>query len=157
MSKTKVDSTGIDLSDTFAFTGTTTGVTSLSTATGSPPSYSARAFINFNGEGTVAIRASGNVSSLTDNGTGDYSVNFSTNMPDVNYTVLCSCGQATDNVRRIAALGPLGPSGQAFNATTAYAVGSIRLTHATAAYKSGSTDYAAATGNVQNGNVVILR
>jgi hypothetical protein len=43
--------------------------------------------VNFNGTGTVAIRASGNVSSITDNGTGDYTVNFTTNMPDANYAV----------------------------------------------------------------------
>ena len=62
----------------------------LSTATGSAPSYSARAWVNFNGTGTVAIRASGNVSSITDNGTGDYTVNFTTAMPDANYTVAAS-------------------------------------------------------------------
>ena len=47
--------------------------------------YGVRAWVNFNGTGTVAIRASGNVSSITDNATGDYTVNFATNMPDVNY------------------------------------------------------------------------
>jgi hypothetical protein len=46
-----------------------------------------RAFVNFNGTGTVAIRASFNVSSITDNGTGDYTVNFTTAMPDANYAV----------------------------------------------------------------------
>jgi len=60
--------------------------TALSTASGSAPSYSARAWVNFNGTGTVAIRASGNVSSITDNGTGDYTVNFTTAMPDANYS-----------------------------------------------------------------------
>jgi hypothetical protein len=54
-------------------------------ATGSAPIYAARAWVNFNGTGTVAIRASGNVSSITDNGTGEYTVNFTTAMPDVNY------------------------------------------------------------------------
>lgn len=44
-----------------------------------------RAWVNFNGTGTVAIRASFNVSSITDNGTGDYTVNFTTAMPDANY------------------------------------------------------------------------
>lgn len=48
---------------------------------------SARAWVNFNGTGTVAIRASYNVSSITDNGVGDYTVNFTTAMPDVNYSV----------------------------------------------------------------------
>ncbi len=48
--------------------------------------YGCRAWVNFNGTGTVAIRASGNVSSITDNGTGDYTVNFTNSMPDANYT-----------------------------------------------------------------------
>jgi len=50
--------------------------------------YGCRAWVNFNGTGVVAIRASGNVSSITDNGTGDYTVNFTTSMPDVNYCSL---------------------------------------------------------------------
>ena len=41
-------------------------------ASGGAPIYACRAWVNFNGTGTVAIRASGNVSSITDNGTGDY-------------------------------------------------------------------------------------
>jgi hypothetical protein len=48
--------------------------------------YGCRAWVNFNGTGTVAIRASGNVSSITDNGTGDYTVNFTTAMPDADYS-----------------------------------------------------------------------
>ena len=49
--------------------------------------YGCRAWVNFNGTGTVAIRASGNVSSITDNGTGDYTVNFTTALADANYCV----------------------------------------------------------------------
>jgi hypothetical protein len=56
-------------------------------ASGSAPVYACRAWVNFNGTGTVAIRASGNVSSVTDNGVGDYTVNFITAMPDANYAV----------------------------------------------------------------------
>jgi hypothetical protein len=56
--------------------------------------YGCRAWVNFNGTGTVAIRASGNVTSITDNGTGDYTVNFTTAMPDANYFV--SAVQAMD-------------------------------------------------------------
>jgi hypothetical protein len=48
--------------------------------------YGCRAWVNFNGTGTVAIRASGNVSSITDNGTGDYTVNFTTALVDANYS-----------------------------------------------------------------------
>lgn len=47
-----------------------------------------RAWVNFNGTGTVAIRASFNVSSITDNGTGDYTVNFTNAMPDANYNAV---------------------------------------------------------------------
>ena len=47
--------------------------------------YGCRAWVNFNGTGTVAIRGSGNVSSITDNGSGRYTINFSTAMPDANY------------------------------------------------------------------------
>jgi hypothetical protein len=47
----------------------------------------AKAWVNFNGTGTVAIRDSFNVSSITDNGTGDYTVNFTTAMPNANYSV----------------------------------------------------------------------
>jgi hypothetical protein len=47
--------------------------------------YGCRAWVNFNGTGTVAIRASGNVSSITDNSTGNYTVNFTTAMPDANF------------------------------------------------------------------------
>ena len=47
--------------------------------------YGCRAWVNFNGNGTPAIRASGNVSSLTDNGVGNYTINFTTAMPDANY------------------------------------------------------------------------
>ena len=62
-------------------------------ASGSAPVYAARAWCNFNGTGTVAIRASGNVSSITDNGTGDYTVNFTTAMPDANYAVPAASSQ----------------------------------------------------------------
>ena len=47
----------------------------------------AKAWVNFNGTGTVAIREQFNVSSITDNGTGTYTVNFTNAMPDANYAV----------------------------------------------------------------------
>jgi len=64
----------------------------FATVSGTAPLYACRAWVNFNGTGTVAIRASGNVSSITDNGTGDYTVNFTTALVDANYTV---CGQGS--------------------------------------------------------------
>ncbi len=59
----------------------------FATVSGTAPIYPCRAWVNFNGTGTVAIRASGNVTSITDNGTGDYTVNFTTAMPDANYSI----------------------------------------------------------------------
>jgi hypothetical protein len=58
-------------------------------ATGSAPIYAARAWVNFNGTGTPAIRASGNVSSITDAGVGNYTVNLTNAMPDTNSSVCC--------------------------------------------------------------------
>ena len=55
-------------------------------ASGSAPVFACRAWVNFDGTGTVAIRASGNVSSVTRNAEGDYTVNFTTAMPDANYS-----------------------------------------------------------------------
>ena len=67
----------------------------LPTISGTAPLYMCRAWVNFNGTGTVAIRASGNVSSITDNGTGDYTVNFTTAMPDANYCVVGTISPST--------------------------------------------------------------
>jgi hypothetical protein len=53
--------------------------------TGGVGLFPSRAWVNFNGTGTVAIRADGNVSSITDNGTGNYVVSFSSSFIDVNY------------------------------------------------------------------------
>lgn len=55
-------------------------------AVGAAPIYACRAWVNFDGTGTVAIRGSGNVSSITDDGVGNYTVNLATAMPDTNYT-----------------------------------------------------------------------
>jgi hypothetical protein len=79
--------------------------------------YGCRAWVNFNGTGTVAIRASGNVTSITDNGTGDYTVNFTTAMPDANYATTGTAGN---------------PSGQQSGQTVqpisdAYNTGSVRV------------------------------
>jgi len=63
-------------------------------ATGSAPVYACRAWVNFNGRNTVSIRESGNVSSITDLGTGDFDVNFATNMPDNAYARVASAGES---------------------------------------------------------------
>lgn len=98
--------------------------------------YGCRAWVNFNGTGTVAIRGSGNVTSITDNGTGDYTVNFTTAMPDSNYAVL-----GTSNTHA--------PAG-AFDGvqTVTYSTTSIRIT--TTAYEGSEQD-------VTQVNIAVLR
>ena len=61
-------------------------VKTATNASGSAPIYACRAWVNFDGTGTVAIRASGNVSSVSRNGTGNYTVNFTTALADANYS-----------------------------------------------------------------------
>ena len=70
-------------------------VVSFQNASGTENGTLCRAWVNFNGTGTVAIRDDFNVSSITDNGTGDYTVNFSNAMSDANYAVSL-CGQRGD-------------------------------------------------------------
>lgn len=76
-----------------------------------------KAWVNFNGTGTVAIRASFNVSSITDNGTGNYTVNFTTAMPDADYIVAGTGSGATNNML------PITPS----DSTTARTVSAMRF------------------------------
>jgi hypothetical protein len=66
-----------------AFSGDGSALTNLPSSGGGAGTL--EAWVNFNGTGTVAINASGNVTSITDNGTGNYTVNFTTAMPDANY------------------------------------------------------------------------
>lgn len=91
---------GTDVAQTLSnktFSGAQTfGTASFAEPSGSAPLYAARAWVNFNGTGTVAIRASGNVSSITDNGTGDYTVNFTTAMTDANYCFTAVGGLKTE-------------------------------------------------------------
>ena len=75
---------------------TSTGLLQFNSGYGSvATAYGCRAWVNFNGTGTVAIRGSGNVSSITDRGTGEYRVNFTNAMPDGNYA--CVFGINTGN------------------------------------------------------------
>jgi hypothetical protein len=70
--------------------------------------YGCRAWVNFNGSGTVAIRASGNVSSITDNGTGDFTVNFATAMSDANFSGVVSNSGVVNVAHTVCFLGSPG-------------------------------------------------
>jgi len=82
--------------------------------------YGCRAWVNFNGTGTVAIRASGNVSSITDNGTGDYTVNFTNALPDTNYCVVLPSMMTGGNTSQY--FGVLTPSNNSYSSKTTSAV-----------------------------------
>ena len=66
----------------------------------------AKAWVNFSGTGTVAIRRAFNVSSITDNGTGSFNVNFTTAMVDVDYVCIANASGTTDanNLQPIASV-----------------------------------------------------
>jgi hypothetical protein len=86
--------------------------------------YGCRAWVNFSGEGAVAIRASGNVSSITDNAAGDFTVNFTTAMPDANYSAV-----ATSSL----------PSGGFSNLVNVFSSASGAVTPTTSAFRLTST------------------
>ncbi len=96
-------------------TGSFSGDLSFNSGYGSSAvAYGCRAWVNFNGTGTVAIRASGNVTSITDNGTGNYTVNFTISMPDVNFSI---AGYTVNPASRALVFGDV----------NTYATGSIRV------------------------------
>lgn len=105
LSLDQIDTSGnLTITGNVEMTGTLKPGAVLSTATNTAPVFRdstgteigtlCRAWVNFNGVGTVAIRAAFNVSSITDNGTGDYSVNFTNAMLDVNYSPVISTSPA---------------------------------------------------------------
>lgn len=75
------------------------GVREAFNATGTAPVYACRAWCNFNGTGTIGtnqtIRASGNIASVYKNGTGDYTITFSTAMPDANFCLTIGASSTT--------------------------------------------------------------
>lgn len=71
----------------------TNGVTFPDSTSMQTGQQACKAWVNFNGTGTVAIRESFNVSSITDNGTGDYTINFTNAFADTNYNFVSTVGQ----------------------------------------------------------------
>jgi hypothetical protein len=90
----------------------------FATVSGTAPIYPCRAWVNFNGTGTVAINASGNVSSITDNSTGDYTVNFTTALPDANYAVALTVSAGNNNSSLVVTVKSASQYGAPSNQTT---------------------------------------
>jgi len=123
---------GIVTDDKLALSANSAEVKEALNATGSAPIYACRAWVNFDGTGTVSIRDSGNVSSVSDFGTGKYTINFATAMPDTNYAVLGGsfCASNAANFTRVVSFDDIATSslsvlvadlnGPSFSDRTAY-------------------------------------
>jgi hypothetical protein len=137
-----------------ADTATTAG--KFSTTSGDAPTYACRAWVNFNGTrnatdtgastngANVLIRASGNVTSVLKNGTGDYTITFTTAMPDANYCAVFGCGFTQGT------FGNQSMTVGSIREGTAPLAGSIRFTVNSA---NGSTNVA----DVAHGTIAIFR
>jgi hypothetical protein len=104
----------------------------------------AKAWVNFNGTGTVAIRASYNVRSITDNGVGSYTVNFDTALTDTNYAVVASAGGFA--------------TFEGFLSPYTYTTSSVLL-RSSGGISNAGLNYVGANGNIDhpNCNVAIFR
>jgi hypothetical protein len=92
----------------------------VSTSSANVIQGSAKAWVNFNGTGTVAIRASYNVSSITDNGTGDYTINFTNALPDANYSISGSAMYSGSINAHVFCLGDVNGASGTLPSTTAF-------------------------------------
>ena len=104
-----------------------TGITYPDGSTQASGQQACKAWVNFNGTGTVAIRASFNVSSITDNGTGDYTVNFTNALADTNYATIMTTRIASTDTNGVLIQGPRGGgtySATAVRVMTTAAIGS---------------------------------
>lgn len=110
--------------------------------------YSCRAWVNFNGTGTVAINASGNVTSITDNGTGDYTINFTTAMSDANYSVFWTVGPNITTA---------GPQVMIPRMTNYSAASNIYQAQTTTAVRVASCNTAATVYDTVVGNIAVFR
>ena len=84
--------------------------------------FTAKAWVNFNGTGTVAIRASGNVSSVTDLGTGRYTITFTNALTDANYCVTSACSPNGANTMYSPLVFAGAPWATAAPSTTAFSI-----------------------------------
>lgn len=116
----------------------------ITETTGSAPYYGARAWVMFDGTGTAAIESSANISSLTDNGTGDYTLSFTTAMPDTNYCLVYGTSKYTQNQVHWTNL----------YSTSSRATGSVRVS---TNYIAGGGDTVTYRGDLEPIGVAIFR
>ena len=110
-------------------------VDTIKNGAGTREYFPCTAWVNFNGTGTVAIRDSGNVSSITDNGTGDYTLNFTVAMADADYS--------------ISAMGSVGSAGSGWGTLILRDTHAVPTTSACRVGHIGSTNWTDCTyGNI---------
>lgn len=117
--------------------------TGITQTTGSAPYYGARAWASFN-EGSASLQSSANISSLTDNGTGDFTLTFTTAMPDANYAVVYGTSVYAQNQVHVTTL---------YN-SSARATGSVRIQ---SYYIAGGGDTVTIAGDFNPVSVAIFR
>ena len=107
-------------------------------------SFGVRAWITFNGgASTIGTgRANGNMDAVTDNGNGDYTLNFTTDMPDANYCVLATIANTSDGYSNIVSDSTRAAGTVVVHGTTAPTTGAVRLSEA---YGSNANNNGGAT------------
>ena len=91
-----------------------------SALTGIDTGFTAKAWVNFNGTGAISIRDDGNVSSLTDNGTGQYTTNYSSTLSSANYSATGMCGFASTSANDVGTVA-------VYNASSGMTTSSVRV------------------------------
>ena len=97
---------------------TGSGAPTVKNSSGTEIGHFCKAWVNFNGDGTVAIRDDFNVSSITDNGTGFYTVNFTNSLANANYAWIGQIGYSGDNTNSLLNVEALAGSSNPYSSTT---------------------------------------
>jgi hypothetical protein len=135
-----------------AITASTNGTSALTVTTGQilqfnsgygsvATAYGCRAWVNFNGQSSAAIRGSANISSITINGTGDWTLNFTTAMPDANYAAVFGSDAIGNNDARGALVE------KSYDGTSYHLAGSLGIIYGYT-FTSGTTNDGSFMSNV---------
>lgn len=117
----------------------TTSPTQFQNSAGTEIGTLCRSWVNFNAVGTVTIRASFNVSSITDNGVGLFTINFTNAMPDANYSPVMCWRRNNGTVGENNVNGGISARGNATYAT-AFTTSALQITTSTVTSEA-LTDY----------------
>ncbi len=111
---------------------TGSGAPTVKNSSGTEVGHFCKAWVNFNGDGTVAIRDDFNVSSITDNGTGLYTVNFTNSLANANYAWVGQIGYSGDNTNSLLNVEALSGSSNPYSSTTTTSLLKVETVYADA-------------------------